>query len=72
MFGVVQKRLTGTLETFTMAVPMARIFTTERTLQGKALSSFGAYACLSGSRLHTELLPGRRDAANSGRPVVRW
>jgi hypothetical protein len=51
---------------------MARIRTAERTLQGQALSSFGAVACLSGSHLDHEMNPERRDAADTGRPVVRW
>lgn len=53
-------------------LPMARIFTAERMRGGQALSSFGAYACQPGSRLHSEPKPGRRDAANAGSPVVRW
>ena len=53
-------------------VPMARIFTAERTFQGKALSSFDAYACLPGTYLGHEAKPGRRDSANRGRPVMRW
>jgi len=51
---------------------MARIFTAERTLQGQALSSFGASACLPGTYLDHEMKPGRRDSADAGRPVVRW
>jgi len=66
------KWLTRIREERIIIVPMARIFTAERTLQGQALSSFGAYACQAGSRLHSELKPGRRDTANTGRPVVRW
>ena len=66
------KRLTHIREERIIIVPMARIFTAERTLQGQALSSFGAYACQAGSRLHSELKPGRRDTANAGRPVLRW
>jgi len=52
-------------------VPMARIFTAERTLQGQALSSFGALACLSGPCLDHEIKPERRSSAITGRPVVR-
>ena len=34
--------------------------------------SFGAYACQPGSSLDHEGKPGRREPANTGRPVVRW
>jgi hypothetical protein len=53
-------------------VPMARKHTAERMLQGQAPSSFGAHACLSGLYLDRENKPGRRDAADTGRPVERW
>ncbi len=53
-------------------VPMARIRTAERTLQGRSLSSFGALACTPGHYLDHEDQPGRRELANAGRPVVRW
>ena len=69
---LVEIRLTAAMDRFIITFPMARILTAERTLQGQALSSFGAYACQPGSRLHSELKPGRRDTANTGRPVVRW
>ena len=65
-------RLTLIGEEQIIIVPMARILTAERTLQGQARSSFGVYACQPGSRLHNELEPGRRDTAKTGRPVVRW
>ena len=55
-----------------VVVPMARILTAERTLQGQSLSSFGAYACQPGQCLDHEAKPGRRELANAGRPVVRW
>ena len=48
------------------------IFTAERTLQGRSLSSFGALACTPGQYLDHEDQPGRRELANAGRPVVRW
>jgi hypothetical protein len=51
---------------------MARNHTAERTLQGIALSSFGATACLPGRYLGHEDQPGRRDLAEAGNPVVRW
>ena len=51
--------------------PMARIFTAERTHQGRTLSRFGALACSPGRYLDHEK-PGRRELANAGRPVVRW
>jgi hypothetical protein len=51
---------------------MARIFTAERTFQGRPLSSFGAFACTPGQHLDHEDQPGRRELANAGRPVVRW
>src|SRR3954468_21205832 len=56
----------------TIMLPMARILTAKEQLRGPALSSFGAYACQPGTRLHSELQPGRRDSANTGRPVVCW
>ena len=70
--GRAENPLTDSAIRRTISFPMARILTAERTLQGQALSSFGAYACQPGSRLHSELKPGRRDSANTGRPVVRW
>jgi len=51
---------------------MARILTAERMLRGQALSSFGEYARQAGRSLDHEAKPGRRDAANTGRPVERW
>jgi hypothetical protein len=51
---------------------MARIFTAERKLQGRSLSSFVALACASGQYLDHEAKPGRRELADAGRPVVRW
>jgi len=51
---------------------MARILTAETSLQGQALSSFGAYACQPGMSLDHGAKPGRRESANAGRPVVRW
>jgi hypothetical protein len=51
---------------------MARTLTAETSLQGQALSSFGAYACRPGLDLDHEAKPGRRESANAGRPVVRW
>lgn len=56
---------------FTIITAMARILTAETTLQGQALSSFGAYACQPGIRLDHEAKPGRRESANAGGPVVR-
>jgi hypothetical protein len=52
-------------------VPVARILTVERMLQGRTLSSFGALACKPGQYLDHEK-PGRPEPANAGRPVVRW
>jgi len=66
------KRLTRSGEEPIIIVPMARIFTAERTVQGQALSSFGASACSPGTYLDHEMKPGRRDSADAGRPVVRW
>jgi hypothetical protein len=51
---------------------MTRIRTTEGTLQGQSLSSFGALACLPGQYLDHEAKPERRELANAGRPVMRW
>jgi hypothetical protein len=51
---------------------MARTLTAETLLQGKALSSFGAYACQPGSSLDDEGTLGRRESADTGRLVVRW
>jgi hypothetical protein len=51
---------------------MARIFTAERTLRGRPLSSFGASACRTGFQLVIQLKPERRTLADAGRPVVRW
>jgi len=64
--------LTDNFEERIIDVPMARKLTAERTLQGQALSSFRALACLSGPYLDHEIKPGRRSSANTGRPVVRW
>ena len=51
---------------------MARILTAETSLQGQALSGFGAYACRTGIGLDHEAKPGRRESAKAGSPVVRW
>jgi hypothetical protein len=48
------------------------MFTAKESLQGQPLSSFGATACQDGDRLNIESTPGRRTAADAGRPVVRW
>jgi hypothetical protein len=66
------KRLTRAIEARIIDVPMARIFTAERTLQGRSLSCFGALACTPGQYLGHEDQPGRRELADAGRPVVRW
>ena len=50
---------------------MARNLTAETSLQGRALSGFGAYACQPGTDLDDEAKPGRRESANTGSPVVR-
>ena len=50
---------------------MARNLTAETSLQGQALSGFGAYACQPGMSLDHEAKPGRRESANTGSPVVR-
>jgi hypothetical protein len=54
-----------------IVVPMARIFTAKRTLQGQTLSSFGVPACLPGTYLDHEIKPARRDIADTGSPVAR-
>ncbi len=51
---------------------MAPILTAEPMLQDQALWSFGAYPCQAGRSLDHEAKPGRRDVADTGRPVVRW
>ena len=63
--------LTQGLPRFTIITPMARNLTAETSLQGQALSGFGAYACQSGLGLEHEAKPGRRESANTGSPVVR-
>ena len=50
---------------------MARNLTAEMSLQGQALSGFGAYACQLGIGLDQEAKPGRRESATAGSPVVR-
>jgi len=55
----------------TIITPMARNLTAETSLQGQALSGFGAYACQPGLGLDHEAIPGRRRSANTGSPVVR-
>ena len=81
MLGTVRRSWTGTVEKMPLteslrysiiSVPMARIHTAERMLQGRSLSSFGALACTPGQCLEHEDQPGRRQLANAGRPVVRW
>jgi hypothetical protein len=64
--------LTARSRWFTISVPMARILTAETQLRGKALWSFGAYACPPGQPLDHEQRPGRRESANTGSPGVRW
>jgi hypothetical protein len=49
---------------------MARNLTAETSLQGQALSGFGAYACQTGTSLDHEAKPGRWDSASAGSPVV--
>jgi hypothetical protein len=51
---------------------MARALLTKRTLQGQALSSFDAFACLPGRYLVHEIKPARRCSAELGSPVERW
>ncbi len=55
-----------------MTLPMARMLTAETLLEGRALSSFGACAWRPGLSLSDEGQPGRREAGDPGRPVVRW
>jgi hypothetical protein len=65
--------LTDARQWRTISFPMARLLTAERTLQGQALSSGGAFACFPGKDLAYKAMPERRDFANTGRPVVvRW
>jgi hypothetical protein len=64
--------LTGSRRCLIIDIPMARMLTAERTLQGRTLSSFGALACTPGQYLDHEATPSRREPANAGRPVVRW
>jgi hypothetical protein len=63
--------LTRDREERIIVVPMARKLFAERMFQGQALSSFGAFVCLPGTYLDHEIEPGRRDSADTGRPVVR-
>jgi hypothetical protein len=51
---------------------MARMFTAETLLRGKALSSFGVHACQTSRYLGHEVRLGRREAANVGNPDERW
>jgi len=51
---------------------MARMFTAETLLQGRALSSVGARACEPGRSLEHEARSGRRSIAVVGDPGNRW
>ena len=59
--------LTQGLPWFTIITPMARNLTAETSLQGQALSGFGAYACHPGMALDHEAKPGRNWIAGSSR-----
>jgi hypothetical protein len=51
---------------------MARNLSTETPLQGKALRSLGAPACLPGLSFRYERLPAGRGDAEHGEPGMRW
>jgi hypothetical protein len=66
------KRLTREREERIIDVPMARTCTAELKLRGPSSLSFVALACRPAQRLHTDSMPGYREAAMNRRPDTRW